>query len=83
MELKLQNRRIKIIKSTEDQIGTFSEEIFKECDDNGDVLLSFKEIEGAYKANPNYEFLQGPRETLSLRFRDKHSNQEIRFIASD
>ncbi|GHE23544.1 hypothetical protein [Sphingobacterium griseoflavum] len=84
MELTLPERRIKIIKSTEDRtLGTFSEEVFKECLDNGDVLLSFQEIERAFRANPNYEFLHGAQDHLSIHFRDIHSCQEIRFSAAD
>ncbi|KGE15570.1 hypothetical protein [Sphingobacterium deserti] len=84
MELTLPERRIRIIKSTEDkQLGTFSEEVFKECNDNKDVIESFYEIERAFKANPNYELLHGARERLSISFRDINSLQEIRFVAED
>ncbi|WDF67945.1 hypothetical protein PQ465_16785 [Sphingobacterium oryzagri] len=84
MELLVPERRVRIIKSTEDKaIGTFYEEIFKECENNNDVLESFQEIERAFKANPNYELLHGARERLSISFRDIHSLQEIRFIAED
>lgn len=84
MEITLPERRIRIIKSTEDKsLGTFYEEVFKECSDNKDVLDSLEEIERACKANPNYEFLHGVQERLSISFRDINSLQEIRFVAED
>lgn len=84
MELTVPERKVKIIKSTEDKsIGTFTEELFKECSNTTDVLVSFQEIERAFKANPNYELLHGAKERLSISFRDIHSLQEIRFIAED
>ena len=84
MEVTFTTRRIKIIKSTEDRnLGTFNEEVFKECIDNKEVLASFAEIERAFKANPNYELLHGVQDHLSIHFRDIQSSQEIRFSAAD
>ncbi len=84
MEVTLAARRIRIIKSTENRnLGTFNEEVFKECMDNREVLASFSDIERAFKANPNYELLHGAQEHLSIHFRNIHSSQEIRFSAID
>ncbi|MFD1768314.1 hypothetical protein [Sphingobacterium suaedae] len=84
MELFVPERRIKIIKSVEDRhLGTFTEEVFKECDDDTDVLLTLKDIERHYSADPNFELLHGIRERLSISFRDLRSQQEVRFIVQD
>ncbi|HLS94902.1 MAG TPA: hypothetical protein VK017_05035 [Sphingobacterium sp.] len=84
MEITIPERRIKIVRSVEDRhLGTFSEEVYKECDDDQDVLIALREIERAYKADPNYELLHGIRERLSVSFRDRRSMQEIRFVVED
>ncbi|UIR57271.1 hypothetical protein LZQ00_05510 [Sphingobacterium sp. SRCM116780] len=84
MEQSFPRRLIKIIKSTEDQqSGNYTEQVYKICIDEIEVLKALAEIEHSYSKNPDYERLHGAKDYLSAKFRNIHTHQEICFLTGD
>ncbi len=76
--------KTKIIKSTKSKGElTFKEVVHKECEDSEEVILHLKALQKSFEENPAYELLHGLKDRMSICFRDKLTEEEICFYASD
>lgn len=75
---------IKIIKSTKGKDDlTFKEVVFQECKDSEEVILQLKALQKHFEGDPSYELLHGLKDHMSISFRYKATDEEIKFYASD
>ena len=82
MEQAIKARHITIVKSVENKInGLFTDQVYKVCLDDLEVLRVMRDIEKEYKKNAEFELLHGLTEWLSLGFRNNRTGAEVRFRA--